>query len=588
MKPPLSRPRKNPRLDPWVLASKTAQTLAPESSQIHGAIRARDLKKVAGFGQFPDHALLDPDALELIRERQIASLFKKNSGFADEVRCSEAARESFLLAEDICRQTNIRLEEDYINGTTPVEFSGFIRKMQVDLERLLGDTPDVAALCRYIEITNGATEDRSRKRALPFLKITGKIRCPSKAVPLLAGILTDYGVSQPEYFPVESNRVVFVPKNWKTHRTIAAEPTHSLPLQLAVGTVITRALRRWKVDLRDQQKNQDLARRGSVDGSYATIDLSMASDTLALNAVHLLLPIRWAELLVSLRSSFGRLPWGGSLRYEKFSSMGNGYTFPLESAIFAAAVRSIGVKDYAVYGDDIIVPTDSAETLIGLLQYLGFTVNIEKSYISRDSRFRESCGGDFYRGRLITPFYLRELPKWDEHAAMSHIVNGLVAVTHPGPLWTWFCDHIKRYKIRVVPYNGDSRSGVFITPHHAYATRRIRTETAGDMAWKPYFDGYGTEVRERDARGWRSYLLWFLQQSGRARRSKNESRASARDSLLRIGFSITEVPVGVRYRRKRCAYCPPHTEMPSSLYLWDGILEAAKVATSAPVHKTVR
>jgi len=213
---------------------------------------------------------------------------------------------------------------------------------------------------------------------------------------------------------VEYNKVTFVPKTAKTHRSIAIEPLMNIYLQLGFGRVIQRKLSSAGCDLSSQTRNQKFARRGSRDwlcaDSLATIDLSMASDTLSYELVRLLLPADWFDMLCLLRSPYGELQDGTLVHWAKFSSMGNGFTFPLESMIFyalslAVAKRCGITKDrIAVYGDDIIVPRGMALWLKEVLHYCGFTFNTEKSFIS--GPFRESCGTDWFEGSDVRPIHL--------------------------------------------------------------------------------------------------------------------------------------------------------------------------------------
>jgi hypothetical protein len=102
----------------------------------------------------------------------------------------------------------------------------------------------------------------------------------------------------------------------------------------------------------------------------------------------------------------------GEFSLEKFSSMGNAYTFSLQTLIFSAVVRAVlrvrgweGSR-WRVYGDDIIVPYRIYEDVVASLQLLGFKVNEAKSY-SGDA-FRESCGADYLNGTNVRPFYIKE------------------------------------------------------------------------------------------------------------------------------------------------------------------------------------
>ncbi len=208
------------------------------------------------------------------------------------------------------------------------------------------------------------------------------------------------------------NKVTTVPKNAKTDRTIAIEPTLNMFIQKGVGSVIRRRLRRVGVDLNSQLHNQHLAYLGSVDGSLATIDLKSASDTVAKRLVELLVPAEWLHVMNMTRSHHGVLPSGEIVTYQKFSSMGNGFTFELESLIFWALSKAViqyyNCKDrrVGIYGDDIIVSTDVASQLLDVLSVAGFTPNTKKTFIA--GPFRESCGKHYFHGVDVTPFYLRK------------------------------------------------------------------------------------------------------------------------------------------------------------------------------------
>lgn len=133
----------------------------------------------------------------------------------------------------------------------------------------------------------------------------------------------------------------------------------------------------------------------------------MASDLIATECVAHLLSYDWFSFLSYGRSSTVEFE-GVKSRLQKFSSMGNGFTFPLETLIFYAIAKACCESDETVsaYGDDLIVPTHRVELVIKSLQCAGFVINTDKSYTS--GPFRESCGGDYFRGTDIRPFYLRD------------------------------------------------------------------------------------------------------------------------------------------------------------------------------------
>jgi hypothetical protein len=208
------------------------------------------------------------------------------------------------------------------------------------------------------------------------------------------------------------NKIVTVPKNSKTDRTIAIEPGMNLWFQKALGSMIRRRLRRVGVDLNSQERNQRLARVGSKFNNLATVDFSSASDSISTSTVWNLLPPRWFALLDLTRSQFGSLD-GTLIEYEKFSSMGNGFTFELESLIFYALAFScckklhLDTKMVSVYGDDVIIPVEAFDLFVEICKIYGFTVNVQKSYSS--GHFRESCGSHYFDGKDCKPYYLKDV-----------------------------------------------------------------------------------------------------------------------------------------------------------------------------------
>lgn len=209
---------------------------------------------------------------------------------------------------------------------------------------------------------------------------------------------------------VAYNKITFVPKTAKTLRSIAVEPLLNGFIQKGVDIQMRLFLKRVGIDLSDQSRNQEFARLGSVPGCsdpFVTIDLSSASDSIATEVVRRIVPFDWFYLLDSIRSKSFKLD-DSVYPYHKFCSMGNGFCFPLETLIFASACSAVGAgrpgKDFLVYGDDIIVRQSFAEKLILLLNYLGFKVNKDKTFLS--GPFRESCGSDWFENEDVRPYTL--------------------------------------------------------------------------------------------------------------------------------------------------------------------------------------
>jgi hypothetical protein len=209
---------------------------------------------------------------------------------------------------------------------------------------------------------------------------------------------------------IDHNKISFVPKTAKTERTIAVEPLLNGYIQKGVDVLMRKKLKRVGIDLNDQSHNQELARKGSLveNDPYVTIDLSAASDSISIGLCEYMLPSDWFDFLNSVRSKY-YLMEGRLTRYHKFTTMGNGFCFPLETLLFASlcqvAYQESGlVSDYSVYGDDIIVRQSVAARVLELLKVCGFKANLEKTFL--EGPFRESCGADWFEGKDVRPISL--------------------------------------------------------------------------------------------------------------------------------------------------------------------------------------
>lgn len=249
---------------------------------------------------------------------------------------------------------------------------------------------------------------------------------------------------------LDSNKLCFVPKKVDVSRCIAVEPSLNMFYQLGVKRILEKRLKSFfGIDLSTQQeKNRDLAQLGSMfEGSWATIDLSSASDSLSLRMLRKFLPKEPLGFLEALRSPYMELPpemGGGRVALEMISTMGNGYTFPLQTILFACIVvaahrthslrldrpsgppdrrhegnplcraevaveypRGHSIGNFGVYGDDIVCRTEVLPSVLRLLDLLGFRVNGDKSFL--EGPFRESCGGDFWKGHYVRPVFITSL-----------------------------------------------------------------------------------------------------------------------------------------------------------------------------------
>lgn len=474
--------------------------------KLNGWIRSRRFELLAeATSLLPKHSH-DRETYRILR--QVRAFFCKNAAFSVARKCLQAAKDSFVSSEATCKLTNERLDAfDLDRDLFGPDIKSQVSRMEAYIASVLGSYDDfLGQLPSLIKVTSGATATRSRRSSLPYLKVSKKISCTAACEPYLSALSQFYGYGPMRVSPRVSNRVEFVPKNWKTHRTIACEPDGNIPLQLAFDTYAKRRLMRFRINLRDQSFNQELARIGSLTGLWATVDLSAASDTVAYNAVWLVFPAKWAAYLTDIRSSHYRLD-GITHKYEKFSSMGNGSTFAVETLLFAAACYAVGSKGFSVYGDDIAIESAYFEDLERLLAFLGFSINSDKSFTS--GPFRESCGADWFEGIDITPFYLR-----NEKTAKSdlcHVVNSLASRCNPdGLLEKRLLSLVRDHNLPIVPFSGDSRCGIEIDITSAYRSKKIRVRNGATFTKR--FTRKNKSIRVENLR---TYFLWHLSCNGR-------------------------------------------------------------------------
>lgn len=257
---------------------------------------------------------------------------------------------------------------------------------------------------------------------------------------------------------VPGNRVQVAPKTAWIDRVTAAEPSINVFYQLGRGKQLRKLLlRRAKWDLAHSQEIHRLvAEKNSIEKLFFTEDLSNASDTICRILVEILLSPSWYETLDQLRSKRSLVD-GQWVILEKFSSMGNGFTFELETIIFAAltcatirlngGVGKLG-EDVFVYGDDIIAEEVYLPAVRSVLAFCGFTSNAEKSFSGTDS-FRESCGGDFFNGSAVRPHFLKEEPTGPQdyiklHNGLRRVREQLIRLNHdlPGKILAKVADNI--------------------------------------------------------------------------------------------------------------------------------------------------
>lgn len=430
---------------------------------------------------------------------QLAGLLSKYPFNDPSIDREKTAIEKFMKAEHRCRRLNQKLR--LRNGRMEPPHMQYMRNW---ISRVIGLSPNLAKIYSYCDFgpgssvgTHGSEVDFDMKlnsltvtpACVPYARAALRQNHHYMRILTRSDVLcleADWLDSHVKLEQVLHNKIVCVPKNAKTHRTIAIEPSLNGFIQKGIDLELRSKLYRFGINLTDQAVNQRLARLGSLDGSLATIDLSAASDSISIELVRQLLPPDWFSLLNATRSPCYALN-GATHRYEKFCSMGNGFCFPLETLIFSAAVAycvsttHVSEKSWHVYGDDIVVPQECALLLLEVLHDIGFKANTDKTFVT--GFFRESCGADYYLGENCRPIMIKKETPLNHES--FYLLNALRKRKFMETWWYVYNGLPRAYKEYTRPYPREEDDAitvpmdVFLTSRHAKWNRDLHT-----WSWK--------------------------------------------------------------------------------------------------------
>lgn len=271
--------------------------------------------------------------------------------------------------------------------------------------------------------TNGSAVGYPKVNGDPVYKYAGRVTVTRSAYarvyalicatpPWREYLINKFGSVEKAIRVVKGEKGFTVRKNAETDRFCSKQPTGNMLLQKAQGYVIRQSLHSVGINLNDQRRNRNAARRASITAKDATLDMKSASNSMIMWLLMHVMPEDWVRELFLSRSSICQpepgAPWVTTIMV---GAMGNGYTFELESLIFWAlseACRRItrAKGRTLVFGDDIVVPVKCVHHVRALLQFCGFRINHDKSFWT--GHFRESCGGHYMKGVDVTPIYIRK------------------------------------------------------------------------------------------------------------------------------------------------------------------------------------
>lgn len=444
------------------LVERLASTLNTNAGfEMAEAIRKRDWNALNQVDVAPQHFA---DSEAYWKHSQVKELLRKGEFLTgDPEPLKQKALGEFYRCEALNFASNRRvrslLQEHIPFGASELRIFEFFEDVKREIKRCLGPLPDFDQLSP--RFGPGATFSERRPVCLmadknsnlptltpgawPFIpdwERTAWSRAVRGKSPHAATSFSFSGYCKDWSEParVRGNRFTTVPKDAFKRRGICVEPSLNVFYQLGVGGFIRARLKKvFHIDLQyGQADHREMARWGSAYGGLATIDLTSASDLVCYELVRALVPPLWFELLDSLRSPFTFVN-GKWIKLEKFSSMGNGYTFELETLIFAAICRVVSKRHgfepdelaaigmLGQYGDDCIIPTELVDDVLAAFRWCGFQTNVKKSFWS--GPFRESCGGDFFAGVDVRTYKLTD--DLNEPQKWISFLNGLWSVARP-------------------------------------------------------------------------------------------------------------------------------------------------------------
>lgn len=403
---------------------------SPLALKLSELVKQRNFKLIGHIlSTFDNTSISTPE--RLLRARLSIDIIKKADYLPMNIDRQASCIKTWAEAEAKCRKTNLDVWYASVNHSKAnTLLMTYIPRVARFIAKVLGQKPNMDTI--FQGFGPGATLSNSRSKNSTVQKLS--ITTPS----ISRGALFYYALLPRRLRDlwrwdkldiVRVNRFEMVPKSYKTDRAIAIEPLVDASIQRSFGLQIARRLRYWGIDTRTApEKHKELAKASSVNiASWATLDLSSASDTISKELVRAILPREWYDALSKCRAEqtdlsavfaehremLGTYGINQPIHLnEKFSSMGNGYSFELETLIFFA-ICSCVVGDHTkvhVFGDDIIVPRMSAKDVIPVLESFGFIINTEKSFYQEGVAFRESCGGDYLNGVDVKGVTLKTEP----------------------------------------------------------------------------------------------------------------------------------------------------------------------------------
>ncbi len=308
----------------------------------------------------------------------------------------------------------------------------------------------------------GAVSDSKRKKSSKWKALMARCcRVTDKMWPI-----SEYFVPSPSEFSHSDAmfvdpicKLAIVPKDRRGPRVICTQPVGLMWVQQGLRRNLERTIETspllktnrqviggpaTSIKFDKQEANGGLALESSRTREFATIDLKDASDLVSWGLVRYLFRGDCTLALACSRATHVRLPNSKLEKLHMFAPMGSAMCFPIESLVFwaiAAAASYVrdGVtyetvrgfpascwgpkymptaspasswlaansREVFVFGDDILVRSESCEYVCERLREVGFVPNLGKTF--HKGFYRESCGIDAFHGVPLTIARLQNL-----------------------------------------------------------------------------------------------------------------------------------------------------------------------------------
>jgi hypothetical protein len=383
-------------------------TFGPEyGKRQHELLMQTDLTAYRSY-KAPGRSCVSPYLFKV--EYQMESLYKRYRFEHDAYTDKDLLR----ISQDKFLDTQYRLNQ-------PLEITPLVlrvlQRARANARLLLGEysEDEHLSLCRFGKRACVGTPYRESYLDLKVENVTGSTEhirwlreklLPSD--PLLQEVFGGIDAVNSRIKVCDTLNLTFVPKSYKALRSICPDTLVGTLYTSGLGRMVQKRLKSFGLDIaRLQDKHRKLARAYSVTRECATADLSAASDSITVELLKWILPNRWSHAFL-----FGRIPYVNigdtRIRMNTVMTMGLGHTFPLQTLVFYCLLKAIGelvgvqVRKISVYGDDLIYPSRMHKYVVHIFNKLQLLLNEDKTYVQ--DAFRESCGGDYYRGCDVRPF----------------------------------------------------------------------------------------------------------------------------------------------------------------------------------------